>query len=153
MTSPKGGKNKLTRHSPVKKILKGKGAANDKGKKRNMTRKDIADYLEWAVFEKESPKKASPIKVLPIKPRLPLTKREKEILKVEKEKVEKEKAKKRNVTHEDIAGYLEWVVFEKEKAKGKKRNMTREDIADYLEWVVFERELLKVVNSINKLGL
>jgi hypothetical protein len=92
MTSPKGGKNKLTRHSPVKKILKGKGAANDKGKKRNMTRKDIADYLEWAVFEKESPKKASPkkaspkkaspIKVLPRKPRLPLTKREKEILKV-----------------------------------------------------------------------
>jgi hypothetical protein len=117
MTSPKGGKNKLKHHSPVKKILKGKGAANDKGKKRNMTRKDIADYLEWAVFEKESPKKASPkkaspkkaspkkaspkkaspkkaspkkaspkkaspIKVLPRKPRLPLTKREKEILKV-----------------------------------------------------------------------
>lgn len=92
MTSPKGGKNKLTRHSPVKKILKGKGAANDKGKKRNMTRKDIADYLQWAVFEKASPKKdspkkaspkkASPIKVLPRKPRLPLTKREKEILKV-----------------------------------------------------------------------
>ena len=97
MTSPKGGKNKLKHHSPVKKILKGKGAANDKGKKRNMMRKDIADYLEWAVFEKESPKKASPkkaspkkaspkkaspIKVLPRKPRLPLTKREKEILKV-----------------------------------------------------------------------
>ena len=101
MTSPKGGKNKLKPRSPVKKILKGKGAANDKGKK-NMTRKDIADYLEWAVFEKGSPKKASPKKASPKKgspkkaspkkgspkkasprkPRLPLTKQEKKILEV-----------------------------------------------------------------------
>lgn len=86
MTSPKGGKNKLKPRSPVKKILKGKGAANDKGKK-NMTRKDIADYLEWAVFEKGSPKKASPKKgsskqASPRKPRLPLTKQEKKILEV-----------------------------------------------------------------------
>ena len=96
MTSPKGGKNKLKPRSPVKKILKGKGAANDKGKK-NMTHKDIADYLEWAVFEKGSPKKASPKKASPKKgspkkaspkkasprkPRLPLTKQEKKILEV-----------------------------------------------------------------------
>ena len=82
MKSPKGGKNKLKRHSSVKKILTGKGVAKDKGAKINMTNKDIADYLEWAVFEKESPKKASPKKASPKKPRLPLTKKEKKILKV-----------------------------------------------------------------------
>ena len=102
MKSPKGGKNKLKRHSPVKKILTGKGVAKDKGAKINMTNKDIADYLEWAVFEKESPKKASPKKASPKKAspkkaspkkaspkkaspkkaRLPLTKNEKKILKV-----------------------------------------------------------------------
>jgi len=88
----KGGKNKLTHKSPIKKVLKGKGAANDKGKKRNMTLEDIADYLEWIVFEeaspkkaspkKASPKKASPKKALPKQPCLPLNPRQKELLKV-----------------------------------------------------------------------
>ena len=82
MRSPKGGKNPLKRRGSVKKVLKGQGAANDKGKKRNMTLKDIADYLEWIVFEEASPKKASPKKASPKNPRLPLNPEQIKLLKV-----------------------------------------------------------------------
>jgi hypothetical protein len=75
MRSQKGGKNKLTRNSPVKKVLKGKGAANDKGKKRNMTLEDTSP-------KKASPKKASPKKASPKNPRLPLNPEQKKLLKV-----------------------------------------------------------------------
>jgi len=84
MRSPKGGKNKLTHNSPVKKVLKGKGAAKAKNPKREISRETIEKFLLRYLDDakKASPKKASPRKVLPRKPRLPLTKQEKETLKV-----------------------------------------------------------------------
>jgi len=74
MRSPKGGKNKLTHNSPVKKVLKGKGAANPKIQKKEIKTKTIVEFLLKSVSDAK--------KALPKKPRLPLTKREKEILKV-----------------------------------------------------------------------
>lgn len=81
MTSPKGGKNRLKRgkSTPTTFRGRGKGAVIPKTPKRKISRKTIVKYLLDSLDDAE---KASPIKVLPKKPRLPLTKREKEMLKV-----------------------------------------------------------------------
>lgn len=62
----KGGKNKLTRNSPVKKVLKGKGAAKPKNQKREIKTETIVEYLLRSLD-----------KALPKKPRIPLNPRQK----------------------------------------------------------------------------
>jgi hypothetical protein len=75
MRSPKGGKNKLTHNSPVKKVLKGQGAAKPKIQKKEIKTKTIVEYLLRSLDY-----------ALPKKPRLPLNprqkKEQKEMLKV-----------------------------------------------------------------------
>lgn len=69
MTSPrraKGGKNKLTHNSPVKKVLKGQGAAKPKNQKKEIKTKTIVEYLLRSLDY-----------ALPKKPRIPLNPRQK----------------------------------------------------------------------------